>query len=177
MTPTVDSPSAAQALGASVLRGLHRVESAVAVTGFTLVVVALLADLAGREFFGQGLFGAQRIAVYATAVAGLLGFAVVVGLGGHMRPTSLDRVFPARWDPAVNRLADLVSAGLCIMLGLLAWRFVASSMALGERNVVLGILVWPVQAVLPWLFASSALRYLIHALLPALRPRESEVTL
>jgi hypothetical protein len=36
------------------------------------------------------------------------------------------------------------------------------------------ILVWPIQLILPWMFFSSALRHLVFAAFPALKPAPKE---
>ena len=68
-----------------VLDRVYNVEIFIACLAFVLVAVALISDVLARELLGNGLFGAQKFAVFCTAVAGLLGFAVVVHSGGHLR--------------------------------------------------------------------------------------------
>ena len=154
------------------LRGLFWVEATVAVAAFIVVAVALMADVLGREFFGDGIFGAQRVAVWATAIAGLGGFALVTAQGGHLRPQFTDGWLPKSWEPQVLRLADVVSAAICLALAWYAWDFVMENRRLGERGMAIPILVWPIQLILPWMFASSALRYLAFAAFPPLRPAQ-----
>jgi TRAP-type C4-dicarboxylate transport system permease small subunit len=135
-----------------------------------LTAIALMADVLGRELFGHGVFGAQRLAVWTTAIAGLMGFAVVTAEGGHLRPRFADALIPKAAEPAMGRIADLVSASICIFLGWYAVEFVRSSFALGERGTAIDIPVWPIQIILPWMFFSSALRHLFFAVWPELKP-------
>lgn len=152
------------------MRWLFWVEASVAVAAFLVVAVALMADVIGREFFGDGIFGAQRVAVWATAIAGLGGFALVTAEGGHLRPQFADSWLPKEWDPYLARLGDVVSAAICLFLAWFAWDFVMENRRLGERGMAVPILVWPIQLILPWMFFSSALRYLAFAVFPPLRP-------
>jgi TRAP-type C4-dicarboxylate transport system permease small subunit len=69
----------------------------------------------------------------------------------------------------MERVADAVAAAGCVFLAYWSWRFVAGSFADHSRGQALEILLWPIQSVLVWCFASSALRYAAHALWPALR--------
>lgn len=154
------------------LNGLYWAEAILAVTAFSGVALALTADVIGREVFGNGIYGAQKFAVYCTAVAGMTGFALVVAKGGHLRPKFFDRLVPKQFDALANRVADLTAAAICIFLGIYALQFVYSSYALQERGLGLNILVWPIQAIIPYVMLSSALRYLLFALLPANRPVE-----
>ncbi len=154
------------------MRWLFWVEASLAVGAFLVVAVALMADVIGREFFGDGIFGAQRVAVWATAIAGLGGFALVTAEGGHLRPQFADSWLPKAWEPWLLRLADVISAAICLFLAWYAWDFVMENRRLEERGMAIPILVWPIQLILPWMFFSSALRYLAFAAFPPLRPAE-----
>lgn len=156
------------------LATLYRAEIVVACIAFVLVAMALFADVVGREVMGNGIFGAQKFAVFCTAIAGLLGFAIVVHSGGHLRVSVVDRMFPESWHPTMMRLGDIISGAICVFLGLYAVEFVMKSAQLGESDMVFRIKLWPIQMVLPYLFLASALRYFCFAAFPALRPEEKE---
>ena len=153
---------------------VHSVELVVACGAFALVVAALVADILGREIFGNGIFGAQKFAVFCTAVAGLLGFAIVVHSGGHLRIQSVDRLFPAAWHPAMGRIGDAISCAICLFFGVYAIEFIDSAIRLDEQDMVLEIPVWPIQLAVPYLFLISALRYGLYAAFPAIRPAEKD---
>jgi C4-dicarboxylate transporter DctQ subunit len=152
------------------LKWMWRLEATICVVTFSVTAVALIADVLGREFFGDGIFGAQRVAVWSTAIAGLVGFALVTAERGHLRPQFADGWIPARFEKGFDRFADVLSAVICIVLGVYAAWFVQSSAQLNERGLAIPILVWPIQLILPWMFFSSAARHLIFATWPALRP-------
>lgn len=164
-----------QALAARLLALLFRAEKWVAVAAFGLITVVLFSDVVGREIFGQGLFWAQRAAVYAATTAGLLGFALCVATGGHLRPSSFDKFFPPTMSGPMNRVADIISAAICLFLAFYSAQFVFNSWQLGERGQAIPMVLWPVQLILPYCFLSATLRYLLFAAFPALRPAESEV--
>ena len=163
-----------QTLVKNLLGALFRIEIVVSCTAFVLVAVALFADVVGREALGNGIFGAQKFAVFCTAIAGLLGFTIVVHSGGHLRVSAVDRLFPEAWHFPMMRIGDLVSCAICVFLGAYAVDFVAKSAQLGESDMVFRIKMWPIQLVLPYLFLASALRYLCYAAFPALRPEEKD---
>jgi TRAP-type C4-dicarboxylate transport system permease small subunit len=152
------------------LKVLLWIELAVCAIALAAGSGALVADVIAREFFGNGIFGAQRFAVWATAIAGLVGFALVTAERGHLRPQFMDKWVPASWEPHMERVSDAVAALICIALGLYAVEFVQSSRALGERGMAIPIKVWPIQLILPWMFFSSAIRHLVFVAYPALRP-------
>lgn len=153
------------------MRALWLLEATVCVLAFSITALALMADVLGRELFGHGVFGAQRVAVWTTAIAGLVGFALLTAEAGHLRPRFLDGLVPKAAGPGLDRFADLLSALICIGLGGYAVQFVQSSAALGERGIAIPIKVWPIQLILPWMFFSSALRHICFAVWPALKPQ------
>jgi TRAP-type C4-dicarboxylate transport system permease small subunit len=162
-------PLAPPGWAAAVLRWLYRVEATLTVLAFVGVNGALFADLIGREFFGRGIFVAQRFAVFCMVVLAFLGFALAVGWRAHLGIEVADRLTPRAWNAVMERLADAVAAAGCLFLAYWSWRFVAGSYADQARGQGLEILLWPVQSVMVWCFCSSALRYALCAVWPALR--------
>jgi len=152
------------------LKALWTVEATICVLAFAGTSVALMADVLARELFGNGIFGAQRFAVWANAISGLLGFALVTAERGHLRPQFADGLVPKSLQPHVERFGELLSAVICLVLAWFAVLFVLSSARLGERGMAIPIEVWPIQLVLPWMFFSSALRHLAFFRWPGLRP-------
>jgi TRAP-type C4-dicarboxylate transport system permease small subunit len=155
------------------LQGLQAVEKAVAVFAILAAAASLIADLLGRELFGQGIFGAQRAAVHLTFVAGMLGFVLATDNGEHLRIKATDHLLPTDWAPWIERLGSVLSS---VILGVLAWHAFGFSMqtrGVGEMSVTLGIPIWPIQALMVYAFVSAGLRHILYALLPALRPQEA----
>ena len=153
----------------STLVRLHRFESGIAVLAFAGIVAALFADLIGREFFGKGIFVAQRFAVYCMVVVAFLGFALAVSWRAHLGIEVADKLTPRAWNAAMERLGDAVAAAGCLFMAYWSWRFVADSFADQARGQGLEILLWPIQSVLVWCFVSAALRFMAFATWPALR--------
>jgi len=156
------------------VEGVFKIEVVVTCGAFLLVATALIADVVAREIIGSGLYGAQKFAVFCTAVAGLLGFAVVVQTGGHLRVQAVDKLFPTAWHPAMARIGSLISCAICAFFAVYAAEFLESSIQLNETDMVLEIPVWPIQIAVPYLFAISALRYALFFAFPAIRPAEKE---
>lgn len=156
-----------------VLHALTRLESVVAVLAICVSAAALLADIFAREFFGVGLFGSLRVAVYATAIGALLGFSICITHGAHIRVSLFDGLTPEAIRPAVHRAGHLLSFGICAYLAWWAIFYVRQTYSLGETDSSLGIQVWPIQVVMPWMFLSGALRYLSYFAFPGLAPKEA----
>jgi C4-dicarboxylate transporter DctQ subunit len=159
----------------SFLGVLSKLEAGIAVTAFSVVVAVLFADVAGRELFGHGVYWAQRLASYCTTAAGMLGFCLVVHTGGHLRPKAIEKTVPESWGPVMNRVADSVSALICLFMAYYGAEYVAASARIGQRGMSIEIIVWPIQIIIPYVFASGGLRYAAFAVFPELRPVESEL--
>jgi TRAP-type C4-dicarboxylate transport system permease small subunit len=145
---------------------------AIAVAAILMAAAALVADLIGRELLGQGIFGAQRAAVFLTFIAGFLGFALATGSGSHLRIKATDHLLPASWNVVLDRLASVISVGILSALAFYAARFVLETKGVGERSPTLDIPIWPIQALMVWAFCSAALRHLIYAFRPDLKVTE-----
>lgn len=74
----------------------------------------------------------------------------------------------------MDRIADVVSALLCLGLGYFACLFVLDTHKFGETMMSLPFPLWPVQLALPYAFFSAALRYIIFAACPRYRPVEPQ---
>lgn len=150
-------------------------ERAIAFTAFSVMLVVLLADVIGRELFSEGVFGSVRVAVYALILCAMSGFGIATATGGHLRPKFMDGVLRGHLQVLGSRLGQVLSAAILLYLSYAAWQMVAFTRMIEERDLVLDILVWPVQMVLPLGFVLSALRHLCFATFPALLPNEAGV--
>jgi TRAP-type C4-dicarboxylate transport system permease small subunit len=160
----------------TLLDWLFRIEAAAAIVSISACGLLLMADVLSREFFGQGVPWAQRVAVYSATIAGMLGFVLAIQSGGHLRTKFLDGVFPEVTKPTVVRIGALLSAVVFLFLAYHSFLFVHASYLSGYRGVALETPVWPMQIILPYAFASATLRYLAYAIFPDLVPAEgSEV--
>jgi TRAP-type C4-dicarboxylate transport system permease small subunit len=157
------------------LGALFLAEAGLAGAAFVLLTGMLFADVVAREFLGNGIWGAQRIAVYAMVVAAMLGFSVTTHLNRHLTIEGAAALVPKGWAPAIGRVSDALSAAICLFLAYWSFVFVAGSYVTEERGMALEMLLWPIQAVIPWAFASAALRHLAFAAWPALKPAPEEI--
>lgn len=153
-----------------ILAWLARIEGTIAAIAFLAAAAAILADVIGREFFGQGIWGAAKFAVFSAVVAGFLGIGLATHAGMHLRPQFADGWIPPRLEPAMRRLAPLITAALFFLLAGLAVIYVRETFLFGQLAPVLDWPLWAVQVVMPWAFFSNGLRNLIYAIRPDLAP-------
>lgn len=149
---------------------------AVATLFYAALALLLLADVAGRELFGQGIFGAQRVAVFFTIIAGNFGLALAAAAGAHIRPRVADHWIPERYSAAMDRVADVITAAVLLGVAYFATILVRESFDFETVSPTIDWEIWPVQAVIPFGYGVAALHYLIFAIYPALRPRQVQVS-
>lgn len=153
------------------LNVLNTVESIAAAIAYTIVAALLIGDVAGRELFGSGFFGAQKMAVYAAVIAGFLGLSLATAANTQLRPAFLDWVFR---HPATDRIGDLFAFCFYLWIALIAVQFIQQSFEYSDRAAVLYWLLWPIQIIIPYALFSTGLRHLLFALWPNLKPNPAD---
>ena len=153
---------------------------------FTLIASLLLADVLGREFIGPilhklnlyngptGLFGSQRVSVYALIVGSFAGIGIATATNSHLVPRVGFGWVPPSWGPTMDRLADVITGVVLMIVAWFGMKFVLSSKAVDLRAPVLDWSIWPFQLAIPLGFASAAGRYFVYAAWPSLRPAAPE---
>lgn len=154
------------------LEFLRNAELAITCAAFGVLAAVIFADVLVREFTGSGLSWARQIGVYANVVVTIVGIGLASAGGTHLRPRFTDRWLPVSWDPWLVRIGELLTALFCLAFAWLALGVVRETYELDERSVVLRLVVWPFQSVLPIAFLLAALRHACYGLWPALRPAE-----
>lgn len=160
----------------------HRGECWLAVLCFGFIAVVLVIDVLGREFYGPlmtllgrpvgatGLFGSQKLAVFALVIGSFAGIGIATATGSHLVPRLGFGWVPKAWGPAVNRLADVLTGAALLAVAWYGWQFVMASKASGVLAPVINMSPWGVQLAIPLGFVSAALRYFIFAAWPGTRP-------
>jgi TRAP-type C4-dicarboxylate transport system permease small subunit len=176
-----------------VLSALGVFERGMCALGFLIMTLALAADvgarllsravaqaagaglidagLADRISLGGGILGAPQVAVIGMIMTALFGMGVAAGQGAELRARLLDGVWPKRWSPLIDRLADGLSAAMLSIVALLCALMAHESLQLGDRSAVLLLPIWPWQGLAAVAFGAAALRYGLYAAQPALRPK------
>jgi TRAP-type C4-dicarboxylate transport system permease small subunit len=164
----------------------HRLECWLAVACFSFIAVILVLDVLGREIVGPvanflgldigptGIFASQRFSIYALVVGAFAGIGIATATASHIVPRVGFGWVPKAWDAAMNRLADLVTGIFLLIVVWFGFVFVQSTFVADLRAPVLDWVVWPFQVAIPLGFLSAALRYLVYAAWPALRPLPPE---
>lgn len=156
------------------LKWMKLSESIVATAAYAVVALLLMIDVIGRELFATSFLGMQQIAVYGAIIAGFLGLTLATSDNAHLRPEFMDFV-AGQHEKAVQRFGDFLSALFFFSAAYVAFTFVLISMDAGDKAPVMYFLIWPLQLVLPYAFASAGVKHLIYGLRPDLKPFSGEV--
>ena len=156
------------------LNGLLKVEKWISFVAFALLIAVIFADVVSRELTGSGMHWARQVGVYANIFIVMAGFGLASANGQHLRPRFADGWLPTNWNAALGRLQEVVMALFCVAFAALAFQVVTETYSMQERSVVLRVVVWPFQAVIPTAFAVAAVRHAIYALYPQQRPDDKQ---
>jgi TRAP-type C4-dicarboxylate transport system permease small subunit len=152
------------------LRQIERIERVVTFGCFLVLIAVIFADVVSREVVGTGLHWARQVGVWANLFVVMIGIGLASAAGTHLRPRFADHWLPARWSGTLDRIQDGLMAVFCCGFAVIATGMVHDGWLLGERSAVIGILVWPFQAIIPVVFALATFRHGAYALYPVLRP-------
>lgn len=142
---------------ASLLRSWHRAECWIAVLAFTFIAVVLVVDVLGREAYGPlmtmlgikvgatGLFGSQKMAVFALVIGSFCGIGIATATGVHLVPRIGFAWVPKSWGPRVDRLADLFTGLFLLGVTWYGVMFVLASKESGVLAAVINVSAWPIQ--------------------------------
>ena len=136
--------------------GWHRVECLIAVAAFALIATLLILDVAGRELLGSiykalnikgttGVYGAQKLSVYALVVGSFCGIGIATATASHLMPRVGFGWIPSAWGPAMDRFADVITGLFMVGVAYYGWVFVTSTMTAGLRAQAFDLPVWPFQ--------------------------------
>ncbi|NQU65080.1 MAG: TRAP transporter small permease [SAR324 cluster bacterium] len=156
------------------LKRLYQIEAFVAAFAYGLLAIAVFSDVVLREILSTAVLGTQRFAVYTSIIAGFLGVCLAAAGGMHMRPRVADNWLPAAWNPGINRASNLVTSFIFAVAGYFAVLFWHTGFEMGDTAPVLDWPLWPIQIIVPYALFSTALRYLLFVIFPALNPESKE---
>ncbi len=150
---------------------LQAAERGITFVAFCVMIAIVFADVAVREVTGSGLHWARQIGVYANIFVVMLGFGLASAEAAHLRPRFADSWIPRRLERFMPHVQEGLMSLFCIGVAVIAAGVVLETFELQERSVVLRLLVWPIQAVIPLAFVIAAFRHGCYAIWPALAPQ------
>lgn len=142
---------------------LGRVEEGVVALLFAGASILMVAQVVLRYIFNVTHGWYVELINYSLIWAALIGASVGVREGVHIGVDVVVQRLPGRLRTAVQTLALLVSAGFCAYVAFLSVEYVGDVAASSQVTPEMEIPKWWVYLVLPFTFASMALRFLLQA--------------
>ena len=147
---------------ARALSWLHRVEDAVLALLLGSMVLLAPLQIFLRLFFDEGLTWADPLLRVLVLWVGLFGAISASRDDRHITVDVLSFLFRGRLRAAVRGGVHLLTAVVCAVLCYQSFRFVQSEWEFGSV-AFLDVPAWLLQSILPFAFATIAIRYTLHA--------------
>ena len=145
---------------AFILRSISRIEETFLCLLLTSMILLACVQIFLRFFFSGGIAWADPLLRYMVLWAGLFGAAVATKKGKHISIDIISHLLPDRYNPWLQALLNLFSAGVCSVLTYAAINFVRDEATYGGRGL-LEIPSWGLNLVFPIAFGIISLRFLI----------------
>jgi len=147
----------------NLLTTIERVFASLLVVILTSFVVL---DVGARELFKVGIPWAQKGAVYMMIWAGFLGAILITQKVEHLRPEVADKLWKGKLRSFYLRFHNLLVLGFTLTMAYYSYLYVLESKEFGDRNVIIDMPMWLMQAIIPYTFFSMSLRYLYFIFFP-----------
>jgi len=145
----------------ALLARLHTtLESLLAVLAYSITAGILIVDVVARNVFQTAWLGTTSIAILCSVIAGFLGLSLATANRSHLRIEALDAFIGPPYRALADKAGHFLSA--CVFAGLawFAFQFVRESARWGDLANDLKWPLWLFQTVIPWAFASTAIRHI-----------------
>jgi C4-dicarboxylate transporter DctQ subunit len=151
---------------AKILEILTRVERFIASILILVLTVFVVMDVGVREILKEGLPWAQKGAVYMMIWAGFLGAVLVTHKVEHLRPEIADKIWKGKLKSVYLRANNLLVFLFTAAMTYYSYKYVMESKEFADRNVIIDMPMWFLQAIIPYCFLSMSIRYFCFILFP-----------
>lgn len=145
---------------------LTNVERILASILIFILTVFVVYDVAAREVMKTGVPWAQKGAVYLMIWAGFLGAILVTQKVEHLRPEIADKFWTGNLKPVYLRLHNFLVFIFTASMAYYSFLYTLESKEFGDRNIIIDMPMWILQAIIPYAFTSMSLRYLYFIFFP-----------
>jgi TRAP-type C4-dicarboxylate transport system permease small subunit len=145
---------------------LTKIERTAASILIFILTVFVVLDVGSRELFNTGIPWAQKGAVYMMIWAGFLGAILVTQKVEHLRPEVADKFWKGKLRPFYLRAHNLIVFSFTATMTYYSILYVKESMEFADRNIIIDMPMWALQAVIPYCFLSMSLRYFYFIFCP-----------
>lgn len=145
---------------------LTKVERGLASLLIIVLTTFVVIDVGAREMFKTGIPWAQKGAVYMMIWAGFLGAILVTQKVEHLRPEVADKLWKGKSRGFYVRFHNFLVLIFTASMAYYSFNYVMESREFGDRNVIIDMPMWFLQAVIPYTFVSMSIRYLYFIFFP-----------
>lgn len=138
---------------------LTRIEKALASVLVFALTIFVVMDVASRELYKTGIPWAQKGAVYMMIWVGFLGAIIVTHKVEHLRPEIADKLWQGKSKMFYLRAHNFLVFCFASAMAYYSVLYVLESKEFGDRNIIIDLPMWALQAVIPYAFISMSLRY------------------
>jgi TRAP-type C4-dicarboxylate transport system permease small subunit len=144
-------------------RAVLLAEDAILVMVLVAMIGFAVAQIALRNLLGVGILWGDPLVRVLVLWAGLIGAMVAARLDHHIVISALAQFLPPRWKAASRLLTDSATALVCVIVALVATRFVYSDYQAGV--LAFGrVPAWVCELIIPLAFFVLTGRYLLFAI-------------
>lgn len=148
------------------LEYLTKAERALASLLMVVLTAFVVLDVAAREIFKTGIPWAQKGAVYMMIWAGFLGAILITQKVEHLRPEVADKLWKGKSKGFYLRAHNFIVLLFTAAMTYYSYLYVLESREFGDRNVIIDMPMWALQAIIPYTFLSMSIRYLYFIFFP-----------
>lgn len=141
---------------------VHRFEDLTLALLVGLLVILSCAQILLRNFLEITYFWLEPLTRLLVLWSSFLGALVATRESQHVRIDAVLRWLPGAWRHRATMAGELVAAGVCGFLGVIAARFVMDERSYGGTGL-LDLPQWTLQLVFPITFLGMALRFALVA--------------
>jgi C4-dicarboxylate transporter DctQ subunit len=145
---------------------LTRIERFAASILIFVLTIFVVMDVGVREIFKEGIPWAQKGAVYMMIWAGFLGAVLITHKVEHLRPEIADKFWTGKLKSFYLRANNLLVFIFTAAMAYYSYKYVMESREFADRNVIIDMPMWALQAVIPYCFLSMSIRYFYFILFP-----------
>lgn len=145
---------------------LTKIERTVASLLMVVLTSFVVIDVVAREIFKTGIPWAQKGAVYMMIWAGFLGAILITQKVEHLRPEVADKLWKGKSKGFYLRAHNLMVLIFTAAMTYYSYLYVLESREFGDRNVIIDMPMWALQAIIPYTFLSMSIRYLYFIFFP-----------
>ncbi len=156
------------------LRLLHRLEDGLLVGLLLAMITMAFFQIVMRNLFGISIVWGEVMVRVMVLWIGLLGAMIASRKGEHIRIDLMARLMPGRFQTLVDAGLQLITAAVCALMAVHAFRFVRSEFEYGGTAFA-RVPAWVCESIIPAAFLVISLRYLA-LFVQNLRQRDAATT-